>query len=41
MCVIAFNNLGLDYRDYLIDDQSFYRPQEGMKKIGDATKSEH
>lgn len=41
ICKIAFNYLDLDYRDYVIEDLSFYRPQEGMEKLGMQQKSEH
>ena len=38
-CELAFNELELDYRDYVIEDKSFYRPAEVELLIGDATKA--
>lgn len=38
LCEIAFNYLGLNYQDYVKEDLSFYRPQEGLSKIGNAEK---
>ena len=38
ICEVAFNYLDLDYRDFVLEDLSFYRPQVGMDKVGDVTK---
>jgi GDPmannose 4,6-dehydratase len=38
-CDIAFSQVGLDYRDYVIEDQRFYRPAEVDLLVGDATKA--
>jgi GDPmannose 4,6-dehydratase len=38
LCEVAFGRLGLDYRDYVVVDQKFYRPAEVDLLIGDATK---
>lgn len=36
---IAFSHVGLDYRDYVVIDPNFYRPQEVSALLGDATKA--
>jgi GDPmannose 4,6-dehydratase len=36
---IAFNHLGLDYRDYVIVDQKFIRPAEVDLLVGDPSKA--
>lgn len=38
-CELAFQELGLDYRDYVRIDERFYRPLEVEALIGDATKA--
>jgi GDPmannose 4,6-dehydratase len=38
-CEIAFSEVGLDYRDYVKVDESFYRPAEVDLLIGDASKA--
>ena len=34
----AFGELGLDYEQYLVIDQDFYRPKEDIPLVGDASK---
>ncbi len=38
-CELAFNEIGLDYRDYVVEDESFYRPAEVDRLVGDSTKA--
>lgn len=38
-CEIAFSIVDLDYRDYVVVDEQFYRPAEVELLIGDATKA--
>ncbi|HEV7797333.1 MAG TPA: GDP-mannose 4,6-dehydratase [Pyrinomonadaceae bacterium] len=38
-CELAFAEANLDYRDYVVVDQKFYRPAEVESLIGDATKA--
>jgi GDPmannose 4,6-dehydratase len=38
-CELAFGEVGLDYRDYVIQDERFYRPAEVDLLIGDASKA--
>jgi GDPmannose 4,6-dehydratase len=38
-CELAFDEVGLDYRDYVKVDERFYRPAEVDLLIGDATKA--
>ncbi len=38
-CEIAFEYVGLDYRDYVVVDQRFYRPAEVDLLIADPTKA--
>lgn len=38
-CQLAFNEVGLDYRDYVIVDPAFYRPAEVDLLVGDASKA--
>jgi len=38
-CEIAFSELGLDYRNYVIVDEAFVRPAEVDLLIGDATRA--
>jgi len=37
---IAFSHVGLDYRDYLISDERFFRPAEVHLLKGDYSKGE-
>jgi GDPmannose 4,6-dehydratase len=39
LCEMAFDQVGLDYRDHVVEDKSFYRPSEVDLLIGDATKA--
>jgi GDPmannose 4,6-dehydratase len=38
LCQVAFSYLDLDYQDYVVIDEKFYRPAEVDLLIGDATK---
>jgi GDPmannose 4,6-dehydratase len=38
-CELAFSEVGLDYRDYVVVDEKFYRPAEVDLLIGDSTKA--
>ena len=38
-CELAFGEVGLDYRKYVVQDDRFYRPAEVESLIGDATKA--
>ena len=38
-CELAFGEVGLDYRKYVVRDDRFYRPAEVESLIGDATKA--
>ena len=38
-CELAFNEVRLDYRNYVVEDKGFYRPVEVDLLIGDATKA--
>jgi GDPmannose 4,6-dehydratase len=38
-CEIAFNHVGLDYKQYVVQDQRFYRPAEVDLLISDPTKA--
>lgn len=38
-CELAFEEAGLNYRDYVVQDEQFYRPAEVESLIGDATKA--
>jgi len=38
-CEIAFGHLGLDYREYVVQDQRFYRPAEVDLLISDPAKA--
>jgi GDPmannose 4,6-dehydratase len=39
LCELAFGHVELDYRDYVIQDERFYRPAEVDLLIGDASKA--
>ncbi|MEW5941464.1 MAG: GDP-mannose 4,6-dehydratase [Chloroflexota bacterium] len=38
-CEIAFGHVGLDYKDYVVVDQAFYRPAEVDLLVADASKA--
>lgn len=38
-CEIAFGRLGLDYRDYVTEDERFFRPADVDVLLGDSTKA--
>jgi GDPmannose 4,6-dehydratase len=38
-CELAFAEAGLNYRDYVVQDEQFYRPAEVESLIGDASKA--
>jgi GDPmannose 4,6-dehydratase len=38
-CELAFGEVGLDYRDYVVIDERFYRPAEVESLIGDSSKA--
>ncbi len=38
-CQVAFAHVGLDYRDYVVVDQTFFRPAEVDLLVGDASKA--
>jgi GDPmannose 4,6-dehydratase len=38
-CELAFGQADLDYRDYVVQDDRFYRPAEVESLIGDASKA--
>ena len=40
-CEIAFSHVGLDYKDYVVQDQRFYRPAEVDLLISDPAKARH
>lgn len=39
MCEVAFGCVDLDYRDYVVQDQRFFRPAEVDLLVGDASKA--
>ncbi len=39
ICEIAFGELGLDYRDYVVQDPAFYRPSEPVLLVADPSKA--
>jgi len=39
-CELAFGRAGLDYKDYVVIDERFFRPAEVDLLVGDATKAE-
>ncbi|MCX7681426.1 MAG: GDP-mannose 4,6-dehydratase [Anaerolineae bacterium] len=39
MCEVAFGHVGLDYRDYVVCDERFFRPAEVDLLVGDASKA--
>ena len=38
-CDLAFSEAGLDYREYVVEDERFYRPAEVELLVGDATRA--
>jgi GDPmannose 4,6-dehydratase len=40
-CDLAFREVDLDYRDYVLEDPQFYRPAEVDLLIGDASKARY
>jgi GDPmannose 4,6-dehydratase len=38
-CEIAFGRLGLDYREYVVEDPAFHRPAEVVSLLGDSSKA--
>ena len=39
MCEVAFSHVGLDYHDYVVSDERFFRPAEVDLLVGDPTKA--
>ncbi len=39
LCEVAFGYLGLNYEDYVVEDEKFYRPAEVDMLIGDCSKA--
>jgi GDPmannose 4,6-dehydratase len=39
LCEVAFGYLGLDWREYVVQDERFYRPAEVDLLVGDASKA--
>jgi GDPmannose 4,6-dehydratase len=39
MCEVAFSHVGLDYHDFVVQDQRFFRPAEVDLLVGDASKA--
>jgi len=39
LCSIAFAHLGLDYLDYVVSDERFFRPNEEKQLVADASKA--
>lgn len=39
VCQIAFERVGLDYRNYVHEDSAMFRPSEPLPLVGDATKA--
>lgn len=39
LCEVAFGHLGLDWRDYVVQDPKFYRPAEVDLLVGNASKA--
>ena len=39
LCEVAFTYLGLDYRNYVVQDPKYYRAAEVDMLVGDATKA--
>ena len=39
LCEVAFSYVGLDYRDYVVQDERFFRPAEVDELVADASKA--
>jgi len=39
LCEVAFGHVGLDYHDYVVQDQKYFRPAEVDLLVGDASKA--
>ena len=39
-CEVAFGHLGLDYEEFVVIDEAFYRPAEVELLVGDPAKAE-
>jgi GDP-mannose 4,6-dehydratase len=39
LCQVAFDHVGLDWRDHVVQDQRFYRPAEVDLLIGDPSRA--
>jgi GDPmannose 4,6-dehydratase len=37
-CELAFKEAGLNYRDYVVSDEKFYRPAEVELLVGDSSR---
>jgi GDPmannose 4,6-dehydratase len=40
LCQLAFSRLGLNYQDYVVFDERFYKPPETVSLIGDASRAQ-
>jgi GDPmannose 4,6-dehydratase len=40
LCEIAFSHVGLNYQDYVVQDERFFRPAEVDQLIGDSSKAQ-
>ena len=38
-CELAFGHVGLDYREFVVSDQQFWRPAEAVPLVGDPAKA--
>jgi len=38
-CEVAFGHVGLDYQEFVVQDEKFFRPAEVELLVGDATKA--
>ena len=41
VCQIAFEHLGLNFKDYVKVDKSLFRPSEAKEPVGDAGKAKN
>lgn len=39
LCAAAFGHVGLDYRDYVVEDAAAFRDAESVQLVGDATRA--
>jgi GDPmannose 4,6-dehydratase len=39
LCEVAFDHLGLEWRQYVVSDPQFFRPAEVDLLVGDASKA--